>query len=117
MYQPQPPRRGISTGCLVVTAIVLTLAAVAICAALAWFIPGSPLPSLLGARATIVAVQPTAPLSTSVPVGGVAAPSPIPPALGAHAITLANAAQITQTREITGAVLRPVAYSPDGKPL
>ena len=37
MYQPQP-RRGISTGCLVVAAIVLTLAAVAICAALAWFV-------------------------------------------------------------------------------
>ena len=39
------------------------------------------------------------------------------PRLGARAITLANAAQITQTREITGVVLGPVAYSPDGKTL
>ena len=46
-----------------------------------------------------------------------AAPSPIPPVLGARAITLANASQITQTREITGVVLGPVAYSPDGKTL
>ena len=37
--------------------------------------------------------------------------------MGARAITLANAAQITQTREITGVVLGPVAYSPDGKTL
>jgi WD40 repeat protein len=118
MYQAQP-RRGISTGCLVVTAIVLTLAAVAICAALAWFVPGSPLPGLLGARPASIPAQPTAPASpaTAAPSNGVAAPSPIPPALGERAITLANAAQITQTREITGVVLGPVAYSPDGKTL
>jgi len=117
MYQAQQPRRGISTGCLVVAAIVLTLAAVAICAALAWFVPGSPLPGLLSARATIVPARPTAPLPTTAPSNSVAAPSPIPPALGERAITLANAAQITQTREITGVVLGPAAYSPDGKTL
>ncbi len=117
MYPAQQPRRGISTGCLVVAAILLTLAAVAICAALAWFVPGSPLPRLLGARATVVAVQPTAPVAPTAPSSGVVAPNVSSPALGAGAITLANASQITQTREITGVVLGPVAYSPNGKSL
>src|SRR5262249_26858180 len=118
VYQAQQPRRGISTGCLIAVAVVLTLAAVAICAALAWFVPGSPLPSLLGARAAAVpAPAPSAAPAATAPSGAVA-PSPIPPrTLGERAITLSNAAQITQTREITGAVLGPVAYSPDGKSL
>jgi WD40 repeat protein len=116
-YQPQQPRRAISTGCLIAAAIVLTLAAVAICAALAWFVPGSPLPSLLGARSAISPAQPTA-LAPAATAPGAAAPRPIPPGtLGERAITLANAAQITQTREITGVVLGPVSYSPDGKTL
>jgi WD40 repeat protein len=116
-YPAQPQRRGISTGCLVAAAIVLTLAAVGICAALAWFVPGSPLPGLLGARSVAPAAQSTA-LPAAVPTGAAAAPSPPPPGtLGERAITLTNAAQITQTREITGAVLGPVAFSPDGKRL
>jgi WD40 repeat protein len=119
MYQAQPPRRGISTGCLVVAAIVLTLAAVAICVALAWFVYNNRA-DLLGARAAVIPAQST-PLpspAATVPSNGAAAPSPIPPAgLGERAITLTNAAQITQTREITGVVLGPVAYSPDGKTL
>jgi WD40 repeat protein len=119
MYPAQPQRRGLSTGCLVVAAIVLTLAAVAVCAGLAWFVVGSSLPGLLGARS---AVAPTGlataqPAATAGPGAGEAAPSAIPPTLGARAITLANAAQITQTREITGVVLGPVAYAPDGKTL
>jgi WD40 repeat protein len=118
-YQAQPPRRGISTGCLVVAAIVLTLAAVTICAALAWFVPGSPLPSLLGVRSDVAPAQTTAPASaaSAAPSNDAAAASPIPAGLGERAITLANASQITQTREITGVVLGPVAYSPDGKTL
>jgi len=120
MYQPQPARHGIPTGCLIVAAVVLTLAAVAICAALAWFVPGSPLPSLLGARTASIPALSVAPAlpATAASSNGATAPSPLPPvALGARAITLSNAAQITQTREITGAVLGPVAYSPDGKTL
>jgi WD40 repeat protein len=115
VYQAQQPRRGISTGCLVAAAIALTLTAVAICAALAWFIPGSPLPQLLGARAAAPTPQPA---PATAPSGDAPAPSPIAPrALGERAITLTNAAQITQTREITGVVLGPVAYSPDGATL
>ncbi|MEO7911054.1 MAG: hypothetical protein ABIV47_15530, partial [Roseiflexaceae bacterium] len=119
MYQPQPARRGISTGCLVVAAIVLTLAAVAICAALAWFVPGSPLPGLLGAHAAVPALSTALPSpAATAPNNGAAVPNPIPAGiLGQRAITLSNAAQITQTREITGVVLGPVAYSPDGKSL
>jgi WD40 repeat protein len=117
----------------VAIAIVLTLFAVAICAALAWFVPGSPLPSLLGARASSATVQPAAPTCapavagappaapgaqapTAAPAGGTV-PTPQPIDLGAGAITLQSAAQITETREITGAVLGPVSYSPDGKTL
>jgi len=118
-------KRGISTGCLVVVAIALTLLAVAICAALAWFVPGSPLPSLLGARGRAAAPQPV--VSTSAPASGGAptagpdvassVPTPAPLDLGPQAITLQSAAQITETREITGAVLGPVSYSPDGTTL
>jgi WD40 repeat protein len=115
-YPAQPARRGISTGCLVAAAIVLTLAAVAICAALAWFVPGSPLPGLLGARSALAPAS--TPLPATAPTGAAAVPSQLPPSqLGERAITLSNAAQITQTREITGVVLGPVAYSPDGKTL
>ncbi|HEU5100461.1 MAG TPA: hypothetical protein VFU22_15640 [Roseiflexaceae bacterium] len=117
-YPAQQQKRGISTGCLIAAAIVLTLAAVTICAALAWFVPGSPLPGLLGARSAIAPAQQTTALPATSPTGAAAAPSPLPPGtLGERAITLSNAAQITQTREITGVVLGPVAYSPDGKTL
>jgi WD40 repeat protein len=128
-YPPAAPakRRGISTGCLVTVAILLTLLAVAICAALAWFVPGSPLPSLLGRRAAPTAESAAAtsapasgaPTSAASGDAGAAAtiPSPQPIDLGAGAITLQSAAQITQTREITGSVVGPVAYSPDGKTL
>jgi WD40 repeat protein len=125
VYAAPQQKRGLSTGCLVALAIMLTLAAVAICAALAWFVPGSPLPALLGARS---ALSPALPTTASVGSGQVptsaasgvaptaAGPITLPPAnLGPRAITLENAGQITQTREITGVVLGPVAYSPDGK--
>jgi WD40 repeat protein len=117
--QPAPaPRRGLSTGCLVAIVVALTLLVVGICvAALLVFWPGSPLNRLLGSGviapfptaappsdAQPTAAQPAAPLPTAAPV-----------ALGARAITLQNAAQITQTREITSPVVGPVAYSPDGK--
>jgi WD40 repeat protein len=95
---------------------------VVICAALAWFIPGSPLPGLLGARATQAPTSPSpAPTTAAANPTSVAAPTsaPLPtvaPAtLGPRAITLQNASQITQTREITGPVLGPVSFSPDGK--
>ncbi|MBK9709786.1 MAG: PD40 domain-containing protein [Kouleothrix sp.] len=107
----QARRRGVRTGCLVAIAVLLTLAAVAICAALAWFIPGSPLPSLLDARSPAAPPAPTAQLSPAPPKG---AALPAPANLGAGAITLQNAGTISQTREITSEVLGPVAYSPDG---
>jgi len=122
--EPPAKKRGISTGCLVAIAIALTLLAVAICAALAWFVPFSPLPSLLGARGN--APTPQTAVETSVPASGTAptaepaassVPTPAPLDLGPQAITLQSAAQITETREITGAVLGPVSYSPDGTTL
>lgn len=127
--QPYPaapaPKRGLRTGCLVGLALALLLAAVAVCAALAWFIPGSPLPSLLGsgapAGATAATAAPaSAPSAAPAEAAPTAAPSgaPLPTleptTLGAGAITLQNATQITQTREITSAEVGPVAYSPDG---
>ncbi len=118
---PPEKKRGLSTGCLVAIAIALTLLAVAICAALAWFVPGSPLPSLLGARRSTPAGQPaastSAPATTVEPAAASSVPTPAPVDLGPQAITLQSAAQITETREITGAVLGPVSYSPDGTTL
>jgi len=123
-YPAPQQRRGLSTGCLVTIAIVLTLAAVAVCAALAWFIPGSPLPTLLGARAALAPTSaavpaPTIALAPTVAAAPTGAPLPtLPPSnLGPRAITLQNVGQLTETHEITGAVLGPVAYSPDGKTL
>jgi WD40 repeat protein len=120
-YYPAPPqKRGISTGCLIAVAVVLTLAAVAICAALAWFIPSSPLPGLFGARSAVAPVQATVvPASSTAAAAPTGEPQPAaaPSNLGPRAITLQNASQITQTREITGVVLGPVAYAPDGKTL
>jgi WD40 repeat protein len=112
-----PSRRGLSTGCLVAIVVALTLLVAGICVAAALvFLPFSPF-NRLGSggaapfptsapldNAQPTVSQPAAPLPTSAPV-----------ALGARAITLQNAAQITQTREITSPVVGPVAYSPDGK--
>jgi WD40 repeat protein len=42
-------------------------------------------------------------------------PTPLPANLGPRAITLETAGAIAETREITTAVLGPVAYSPDGR--
>lgn len=121
---PEGQRRSMRTGCLVAVAVALAVAAVAVCAALAWFIPGSPLPSLLGGAATGVPAGGSAPgAPTSLPAGdssvaGVPTSAPLPTLepleLDAGAITLQNAAQITQTRVITNAEVGPVAYSPDG---
>jgi len=122
---PPAQKRRISTGCLIVVAIALTLLAVAICAALAWFVPGSPLPSLLGARGSVptpqVTVETAAPAAnataTAEPAANSSIPTPAPRDLGPAAITLQSATQITETREITSAVLGPVSYSPDGTTL
>ena len=129
---PEPARRsGFRTGCLVTIALLLALSAIAICAALAWFLPGSPLPALLGFEVVPSAVATTSPAPTSAPATAPDASAPtsaagVTPAagalpalepldLGVRAITLENASTITQTREITGAELGPVAFSPDGK--
>jgi WD40 repeat protein len=107
----QPSGRKLPTGCLVAIFTVLTLLAIGVCVVavlLVW--PGSPLNRLLNAGGI-------APFPTVVPP--TAAPAAAPPAtaapavVGARAITLQNAAQITQTREITGPVFGALAYSPD----
>jgi len=115
---PAAPRRGLSTGCLVAIVIVLTLLALGVCVvAVLLFLPNSPVRQLLGIGAAPfppVAATTAAPPPTSAPA---AAPPPTaaPAALGPRAITLQNAAEITQTREITSPVVGPVSYSPDGK--
>ena len=121
---PEPARRsGFRTGCLVTLALLLALAAIAICAALAWFLPGSPLPQLLGFEVVPSAAATSAPAPTGAPAGDAtpaasgSLPALEPRALGARAITLESASAITQTREITGAEVGPVAFSPDGQAL
>jgi WD40 repeat protein len=140
MGQPyQPPvyaaperKRGLSTGCLVALAVLLTLAAVAICAALGLYFYTAGRAFLLGppqaaaitpapaaaslasnGSPTAQAEQPTA--AAGQAAGAAELPTPQPASLGPRAITLANAATIQETREITAAVLGPVAFSPDGK--
>lgn len=118
-YAP-PPKRGISTGCLIGIAAALALLALAICGALGFFIVSSQpftagrLPAI-GGGPTVAPAQTAAP---SAPTASASAPTAAPQApaaqLGPRAITLANAATITQTSEITGSVFGPLAYGPDG---
>ncbi len=132
-YAPAPPqRRGLSTGCMIVAAVVLTVAAIAVCLVIAFFLPGSPLRQILNTAnvsgqatstpATAVP-QATAPPATGDATATPAAPPATPPSteilpeLGPDAITLQTVAAITATRELTAAVLGPVAYSPDGQVL
>lgn len=130
-YAPAPPqRRGLSTGCMIVAAVLLTVAAIAVCLVIAFFLPGSPLRQILNTanvagQATPVAAtavpQATAPPVTDNATATPAAPPATPPSteilpeLGPDAITSQTVATITATRELTSAVLGPVAYSPDGQ--
>ena len=119
---PPEPKQSLRTGCLIAVALALALATIAICVALAWFIPGSPLPRLLGAGAAMPPGSATsAPASADAPAAppaaGASAPTLVPIDLGPGAITLSSASLITQTREITGVEVGPVAYAPDGTTL
>ena len=115
-------RSPVLTGCLIGAAILLALAAFAICALLALFAFG-PLRSVVPAAGTAAGVPTrvptTAPDTTPQPapttIGG-ARPTPIT-ALSANAITLASAATITQTGAITASVFGPVAFTADGATL
>jgi WD40 repeat protein len=123
IYPAPPKQRRLSTGCLVALAVILTLLAVGICIGLLLLLPGSPLGGLLGVRGIALFATPI-PSPTAAPTAGPAGvatsvplPTPAPANLGPRAITLQNAGTITQTREITTAVLGPVAYAPDGTTL
>lgn len=129
---PASSKNALRTGCLVAFALGLALAAIAICAALAWFIPGSPLPGLLGRTAPSAVPVPQVAEATPLPelatpaesaataeampgaATAVALPTLEPLVLGPRAITLQSAAQITQTRVITSEEVGPVAFAPDG---
>jgi WD40 repeat protein len=109
----QAPRRALPTGCLVAIVTILTLLAIGVCVVVALLLwPGSPLNRWLN-------IGGIAPFPTVVPPTAAPTAAPLPSAaqasLGPRAITLQNAAQITQTREITGPVFGPVAFSPDDK--
>ncbi|HEX5689306.1 MAG TPA: hypothetical protein VFX76_04855, partial [Roseiflexaceae bacterium] len=103
---PAPPqKRGLSTGCLVAIVVVLTLLVAGICLVGALlFLPGSPLNRLIGGGS--IAPFPSAVPATQATSAAPAAalPTAAPAALGARAITLENATQITQTLEITSSV-------------
>ncbi|MBU6335628.1 MAG: hypothetical protein KGS47_14675 [Chloroflexi bacterium] len=118
------PRASIPTGCLVALAVGLVIIALGLCLVTALLLaPQSPLPRLLGYTSPFAALQPTAAATaaptvaapTSAPATSVpAAPTPTGIALGADAITLTNAATITQTAAIDGSLVGPTAFSPDG---
>ncbi len=125
-YVSAPPQPGLSTGCLITSTVLLTVAAIGVCLAIAVFLPGSPLRQMLGIAgsapvptATPVAtvtpteessasVEPTVPPPTPIPVDGSTTLSP-------NAISPRNIAAITATRQLSMSVLGPVAYSPDGR--
>ncbi|MGQ9549417.1 MAG: outer membrane protein assembly factor BamB family protein [Roseiflexus sp.] len=128
-YAPAPQRQGLSTGCLITSAVLLTVAAIGVCLAIAVFLPGSPLRQMLGIAgsapastaaptdATPVAtpteesstgIEPTTLPPTPLPLDGSTAPGP-------NAISPQNVAAITATRQLSMSVLGPVAYSPDGR--
>jgi WD40 repeat protein len=77
-------------------------------------VPGAPLHWLVGAG-DIAPFPTAAPVSPTGSPAATPLPTAAPAQLGPRAITLQNAAQITQTREITSPVFGPVSYSPDGK--
>lgn len=115
-YAQPAPKRGLSTGCLVALAVLLTMLALGMCLVLGFFIFGSRLSSLGEQPASVSA--PTAasaeqPTSATEPATQAPAPTAAP-AVSAGAISIANAASITQTEVLTSAVLGPAAYSPDG---
>lgn len=130
-YAPAPQRQGLSTGCLITSAVLLTVAAIGVCVAIAVFLPGSPLRQILGitgaASAPTSAPAEASPEATVAPTAtGVATseptippPTPIPangsPALSPDAISPRNVAAITATRQLSMSVFGPVAYSPDGR--
>jgi len=120
MYQmPPQQRRGLSTGCLMAIASILTLLAVGICIALFLLVPGSPLRNVLtqqssATAATLPTTAASAPIQLPTQTD---AARPTPGSTAAGAFSLQNVAQITQTHEITTAMLGPVAYAPDGKTL
>ncbi|ABU59539.1 WD40 domain-containing protein [Roseiflexus castenholzii] len=130
-YAPAPPRQGLSTGCLVTSAVLLTVAAIGVCLAIAVFLPGSPLRQMLGMSGAAAAptlapteaspaatvaptatsaanVEPTVPPPTPIPANGSSAPGP-------DAISPQNVTAITATRQLSMSVFGPVAYSPDGR--
>ncbi|MCS6938528.1 MAG: PQQ-binding-like beta-propeller repeat protein [Roseiflexus sp.] len=130
-YAPAPQRQGLSTGCLITSAVLLTVAAIGVCLAIAVFLPGSPLRQMLGITGASSAptsapaeaspaptVAPTA-TDAATPEPTVPPPTPIPangsPALSPDAISPQNVAAITATRQLSMSVFGPVAYSPDGR--
>lgn len=130
-YAPAPQRQGLSTGCLITSAVLLTVAAIGVCLAIAVFLPGSPLRQMLGiagsAPASTAAPADATPAATATPTEEIAAgaeptvspPTPIPldgsTTLSPNAISPQNVAAITATRQLSMSVLGPVAYSPDGR--
>ena len=130
-YAPAPQQRGLSTGCLITSAVLLTVVAIGVCLAIAVFLPGSPLRQMLGI--TGAASAPTsapveaspeatvAPTATSMADAAPTVPPPTPiPATGSSelspdAISPQNVAAITATRQLSMSVFGPVAYSPDGR--
>lgn len=131
VYAPAPQRRGLSTGCLITSAVLLTVAAIGVCLAIAVFLPGSPLRQMLGmsgaANAPTAAPAEASPEATAAPTATSAAaaeptappPTPIPDSgaseLSPDAISPQNVATITATRQLSMSVFGPVAYSPDGR--
>lgn len=133
-YAPAPQPQGLSTGCLITSAVLLTVAAIGVCLAIAIFLPGSPLRQMLGMNgaagaptsapaeaspeptaatvaptATVVGdAEPTVPPPTPIPANGA-------PELSPDAISPRNVAAITATRQLSMSVFGPVAYSPDGR--
>lgn len=129
---PAPRRQGLSTGCLITSAVALTVAAIGVCLAIAVFLPGSPLRQVLGiggaSGVPAAATASASPVATAAPTGEqtaesiptVSPPTPIPSnsgssALGPDAISPQNVATITATRQLSMSVFGPVAYSPDGR--
>lgn len=93
---PAPRRRGFSTGCLVGLAIGLAVLVIGIAIAL------------------VFALTTTGVLNTwlgSAPVAATIAPI----TLGPNAITAANVGALVRTSEITGELLGPISYAPNGR--
>jgi WD40 repeat protein/serine/threonine protein kinase len=128
-YQPAPvpQQRGMSVGCIVSLAVVLTLILGLACLAVALFF--TPLRSVIGLQSpnlpsvavTAVAPEPTITPETTSTTAATPEPAALPPVatlepiiLGPNAITIDSAKAITLTREITTSQFGPVAYSPDG---